>query len=118
MIKELLDGIQQRLADGWHWIFAPFQWLIDWSPMLGHFALFFVVIVIAGFLSRFLPDKAKMWLLVALGFIGAFLAGEVNQYRKRLAAEKEAREAEKELPPPPPRPQIDEPVRWNPFGKW
>lgn len=117
MIKEFLDAIQQRLSDGAVWLFAPFQWLIDWSPLFGHFILFAALIVFLLFVGFFLPFK---WIRAGLGFIivvaGAFVLGETNQFKKQLKDAKARREQERRKAVPPPVERRDS--GWNPFGKW
>lgn len=106
MIKELLDGIQQRLSDGAAWLFAPFQFLIDWSPLFGHFALFVALIAFLLFVGFFLPFK---WIRAGLGFVivvaGAFVLGETNQFKKQLKDAKARRQQERRKAVPPPRPR-------------
>lgn len=95
MIQEFIDGVWGKIAGAFGAATAPFQWLVDWWPMLGHITIFIVLVIVCGFIARFLPDKLKMWLLGVAVIAFAFLAGETNQFKKHLGQERERREAEK-----------------------
>lgn len=110
-MQQIIDGIWEKITGAFGTVISPFQWLIDWSPMLGHFIIFLLFVIVCGFIVRFLPDKLKMWLLGAVVIAFAFLAGETNQFRKQLARTKAEREEEKALPKPKP----EQEKTFNPF---
>lgn len=89
-------------------LFAPFQWLIDWSPMLGVVALCLAVVVVASIVVRFLPDKLRGFIgYPVLGFI-IWTAGRIYQFSVDLRARKQAEAAQREqerrkVAPPKPR---------------
>lgn len=95
MIDGILDSIWQKITGGVvttvTTIFAPFQWLLEWSPMFGHITLFIVFLFVCGFIARFLPDKLKLWLGGLVIVAGAFIAGETYRFKRTLDETKKAK---------------------------
>lgn len=91
----LLDAIWQKISGGVSstvtTLFAPFQWLIDWSPMVGHLVLFVAFLMVCSFIARFLPDKLKLWLGGIVIVVGAFIAGETYRFKRTLDETKAAK---------------------------
>jgi len=116
MIDEIIGKVGIAIKGFGLTLFSPFQWLIDWSPLFGHFALFAALIVFLLFVGFFLPFK---WIRAGLGAVivvaGAFILGETNQFKKQLADAKARREQERRKAVPPPRPRDDD---GGIFGGW
>lgn len=101
-ITTFIAAIKDAIASGFTVVASPFVWLIDWSPMFGHFVLFVALIMVCLLIGFFLPFQ---WIRAGLGFIivvvGAFVLGETEDFKWHLAQAKAKRDAEAAKPKPP-----------------